>query len=98
MLADLDLAALGYFAVRTLPPGDADYQGCQAALMRLMYTVAIVVDLDPYCYEDRWCYKSEAEALAALDAWDGRGEPTGWHRHPNSGRRRDEDGNETIYW
>jgi hypothetical protein len=27
-------------------------------------------------------------AVAALIAWDGKGEPEGWFRHPMSGRRR----------
>ena len=98
MLAEAELQAHGYFAVRTLPLGDADYQGCQAALLPLMFTVAIVVDFDRYGYADRWCYKSEEAARAALDAWNGVGEPIGWHRHPNSGRRRDEDGTETVNW
>lgn len=33
-------------------------------------------------------YPAHAVARAALDRWDGRGEPQGWHRHPASGRRR----------
>jgi hypothetical protein len=37
---------------------------------------------------DRYtCYPDYASARAALDAWDGRGEPQGWTRHPASGRR-----------
>jgi hypothetical protein len=49
---------------------------------------------------DCWCYPSYAAARAALDAWDEQGEPEGWIRHPDSGRRvatepghLDEDGN-----
>lgn len=47
-----------------------------------------------------WCYETYDAARAALDAWDGLGEPKGWIRHPDSGRRlarapgeRDEEGN-----
>ena len=29
-----------------------------------------------------------AAAVAALESWDGTGEPDGWIREPNSGRRR----------
>lgn len=59
-------------------------------------------------YEDRWCYHDEKAARSALEAWDGRWqwyepddhetpsvtvyEPQGWHRHPTSGRRFDEEG------
>jgi hypothetical protein len=36
-----------------------------------------------YCYTDDY-----AAAKAALDAWDGTGEPGGWQRAPHSHRRR----------
>lgn len=41
-------------------------------------------------YDDVWCYQAhQADAAwrAAL-GWDGEGEPEGWYRHPQSGRRR----------
>lgn len=64
----------------------------------LVYTHAIVSGIN-YCgFEDRWCYDTYAEAKAALDAWDGTGEPQGWKRNPRTGRRRDKDGNEWINW
>lgn len=67
-------------------------------LLRLMFTWAIVTGNmgDRETYSDRWCYHDEDVARAALEAWDGQGEPQGWHRHPISGRRRDPDGEETI--
>lgn len=80
----------GYFEVQE--KGEAGI----VALMPLLFTVAIVAGIYPYGYEDRWCYKNTPDALAALNAWDGTGEPTGWHRHPGSGRRRDANGIETI--
>lgn len=43
---------------------------------------------DPMYYEDVWCYPSAEAAAAAMAAWDGAGEPAGWHRHPTTGRRR----------
>lgn len=47
---------------------------------------------DLVTYFDRWCFADEDLALKALhsfpeepaDSFD----PPGWHRHPNSGRRR----------
>jgi hypothetical protein len=39
-------------------------------------------------YDDQWDYEGQARALSAMMSWDGEGEPTGWHRHPSSGRRR----------
>lgn len=62
------------------------------AITRLMYTHAILAEIHPWGYERRWCYHSYDAARAALDAWDGTGEPDGWHRDPVTGRRRDLDG------
>lgn len=73
----------GVVAPKLLPDGRV------AFLYRLMFTCAVCVGpLADGCYDDRWCYHSEVAARAALDAWDGTGEPQGWHRHPFSGRRR----------
>jgi len=53
-------------------------------------------------YDDLWCYQDgqgEAAWRAAL-GWDGEGEPEGWYRHPDTGRRRPE-GNaarEVVHW
>jgi hypothetical protein len=60
-------------------------------LMKFMFTTAIIkIEVNNFhCYEDRWCYHSEQDARLALQNWDGTGEPTGWHRHPASGRRRE---------
>lgn len=68
-----------------------------AAIMPLFFTHAIIIGKigDRFSYDDRWCYHSYEDALKALDAWDGEGEPEGWHRHPKSGRRRN-DGEEYI--
>lgn len=52
-------------------------------------TVGSPESMEMGCYDDGWCYHNLASALTALDAWDGSGEPTGWHRHPPSGRRRE---------
>lgn len=59
-----------------------------ACILRFVFTYAIIADLERWGYGDRWCYDNYEEAKAALDAWDGEGEPQGWHRHPDSGRRR----------
>lgn len=63
-----------------------------AYVFRFMFTVAILVTDERnirYGYSDRWCYESMTDAIAALEEWDGTtAEPEGWHRHPDSGRRR----------
>lgn len=60
-----------------------------AAIQPLAFTHRIAVGRlgDIVGVEDGWCYQTYDQAKAALDAWDGQGEPAGWHRHPESGRR-----------
>lgn len=76
------------------------HTGKIACIMPLLYTAAIIT-LDPEnyesCYEDRWCYKSHNAASAALDVWQSGEEPLGWHRHPRTGRRRENGDPTTEY-
>jgi hypothetical protein len=74
--------------------GDGRY----ACVMPFLFTHAIITGRigNRSTYEDRWCYATSAKAIAAIEAWDGTGEPVGWHRHPGTGRRRTEDGEEYI--
>jgi len=41
---------------------------------------------------DAWCYSNMADAVAACASWnpDAEREPTGWIKHPFSGRRHGE--------
>jgi hypothetical protein len=64
-------------------------------LHRFMFTYAILAEVERYGYGRRWCYHNYEKAKAAFDAWDGVGEPSGWHRDPVTGRRVGEDG--TMY-
>jgi hypothetical protein len=77
----------GYHDVRFYP------NGRYSAIMPLLFTHAIIVGriFDMNTYEDRWCYGSLVKARLAHNAWDGTGEPEGWHRHPTTGRRREID-------
>lgn len=82
------LEALGYKIdhIRTYENGRIVF------LHRLLFTTAILVMNSPHSlsYDNRWCYASEKAALEAMERWnpDTEPEPTGWHRHPPSGRRR----------
>lgn len=80
--------------------------GRWAAISEKMFTIAINTGemMDFHTVNEHWCYsagdkatkmESYVLAKAAFDAWDGNGEPSGWIRHPASGRRR-RDG-EVIY-
>lgn len=46
----------------------------------------------PMTYTDHWTYHSFRAALDAVQAWDwpAEPEPTGWHRHKPSNRRRED--------
>ncbi|MFL9933635.1 hypothetical protein P0D88_31565 [Paraburkholderia sp. RL18-103-BIB-C] len=76
--------------------------GRDACIVRSGSSYAILADITPDWYGDRWCYDTYERARLALEAWDGgdHTEPQGWSRHPNSGRRRpDGDASkETQYW
>ena len=68
--------------------------GTYVMAKRLMFHWTVIQgDLDDqFGYFDRWCFADEELAQAAVDNWptnpDAGYDPTGWHRHPNSGRRR----------
>lgn len=76
-----DLAS-HYRYLREMPDGRV------CGILRLLLHWTIHVDVHEFGYEDRYCYSTFSGARAALDAWDGTGDPVGWHRHPASGRRR----------
>ena len=42
----------------------------------------------PGTYDEQWLYDWRGDAIEAMQRWDGAGEPSGWWRHPSSGRRR----------
>lgn len=77
----------GYRNLEVMPDGR------YACIMPLLFTHAIIVgDIRGAGPDDRWCYHSLEEAIIWLVRWkvDGFiGEPKGWHRHPHSGRRRE---------
>lgn len=64
--------------------------GLYAAIKPLMFHWVLITGKigDREGYIDRWCYENRQKAEAALHAWDGTGEPVGWHRHPKTSRRR----------
>lgn len=82
-----------YTLMKQLPDGRV------CGVHRLMYHWTMHVDIDAFGYNERYCYATKQGAEQALTDWDGRLEPVGWHRHPESGRRRNvETGEEWIAW
>lgn len=76
--------AMGYTDYHAYPSGR------DACIAKFAFTAAILADITQDGYGDRWCYANIEQARAALEAWDGANdtEPQGWHRHPDTGRRR----------
>jgi hypothetical protein len=72
-----------YALVRRLPDGRL------CGVKRLLFHWTIHVGITFTGHDERYCYATFAGAASALEAWDGEGEPDGWHKHPSSGRRRD---------
>ena len=63
--------------------------GFYAAIKPLLFHWTLLVRevSDTMAYVDHWCYADQEKAENAIRAWGGPGEPTGWHRHPTTGRR-----------
>ena len=64
------LEGLGYTDLRLI-------SGKMCGLYRFMFTTGLMVGLDAAGYERRYCFESREDALAALEAWDGEGHPSG---------------------
>ena len=82
-----------YTLLKVLPDGRI------CGVHQLLFHWTLHVDLDLIGYAERYCYSTKEGAIKALTEWDGKGDPQGWHRHPESGRRRDlVTGREWIAW
>ena len=82
-----------YAALKILPDGRL------CGVLPLLFHWTMHVDIDPIGYNDRYCYATRQLALDALEKWDGTADPQNWHRHPNTGRRKDlETGREWVSW
>lgn len=75
-----------YLHVRPLGDGRAVF-----LLPRLFGNLRVAIgDVGSIYLDDGWCYQAEQSDAAwrAALGWDGDGEPEGWYRHPDTGRRR----------
>lgn len=66
-----DFNALGYSDVRELETGEI------AGLQRMAFTTGLIVGLNDTGYRCRYCYPDIAGARAALNIWNGSGDPPG---------------------
>jgi hypothetical protein len=69
----------GYFDVKVL-------DGKVCGLLRLAFTTGLIVDIGKYGYNCRYCYPRHGDAVEALAAWDGKGDPPGnWIKRKGGG-------------
>ena len=57
-------------------------------LKRLLFHWTIHVDIHEWGYEERYCFATFELADEAFEKWIDQEEPTNWHRHPTTARRR----------
>lgn len=58
-------------------------------VIKLMFHYSLHVDIGMNTVTERYCFETKNLATDALMSWNGAGEPIGWHRHPETRRRRD---------
>lgn len=61
----------GYTPVKQLADGR------WIGVYNMAYTTGLFVDLDEAGYDHRYCYEHRRDTVAALEAWDGTGDPPG---------------------
>jgi len=50
--------------------------------------LSLASDEEDICYSQLYCYHDTAKAMEQALVWNGEGDPEGWYRHINTGRRR----------
>lgn len=71
----------GYTRCIVLPTGEL------AGIFPMLFTTGLFVGLDEMGWRTRFCYERVQDAIAALDAWDGQGDPPGpWIKEKPSDR------------
>lgn len=70
----------GYLDIREIPGKGL------CALKPFMFTWGLMVGLNRIGYDYRYCYQNLADALRALQKWDGEGDPPGpWIKRKGGG-------------
>lgn len=86
------LATQGYFDFKEI-----EGKGL-CALRRFIFTTGLVVGLNEFVYESRYCYQHFSDARRALNEWDGTGDPSyGWIKHKGDGPDRVNPDNNSEY-
>lgn len=66
--------------------------GWEVTVYRMAFNYRVCLGrVESLSYEDAYCYRDRATALAAAASWDGHGPIMGgWHKNPCTGERRPE--------
>jgi hypothetical protein len=65
--------------------------GRELMLIRMMYgNTRLCIGPPGGCFEDGWCYHRTELAIAALETWDGQGNPHGFYKHLRTQRYQEE--------
>jgi hypothetical protein len=84
--------AENYVALRQLP------NGLILGAHRLLFHWTMHVGVSDTGYEQRYCYATREDCVEDVMTWDGEGDPPGrWHKHPDTGRRRNPDTGEVWH-
>jgi hypothetical protein len=76
-----ECADWGYYRIKPLPGG------LWLGLQQMIFTTGLFVIEGELSWRLRFCYERRADAEAALEAWDGQGDPPGpWIKEKGSGR------------
>lgn len=59
--------------------------------------ITLANDEDEVVYTQMYCYHNTPKAIEQANIWDGKGDPEGWYRHINTGRRRPDGDPEKEY-
>lgn len=84
------LESAGYYNIKFIP----NLGLC--GLKRFAFTTGLVVGMDNYSYKGRYCYPIHADAVKAINEWNGVGDPSGeWVKYKGEGGERTNDYKET---
>lgn len=81
MMTAADIEELGYAWPRQLPDGR------WVAIMPMLYTWGLFVNIDPVGYSYRYCFEHAHDAVESLRTWNGEGDAPGpWIKRKGLGR------------
>lgn len=76
------LEAEGFTHIRVI-------NGKICGIKRFIFTTGLVIGLDDVGYVGRYCYENHSDAVAALNEWNGNGDPNGdWIKYKGQGGER----------